>query len=126
MFIEKLLLEFTGGLLVSSVGFALTTILLNLPWILRKGRGRVVMFLGVFLALPAGSLSGIVLVDKVVYGYQDFNWLGLVVGLALSIISGGILANIMVKKSDRMTVILIPLVVVLFSLLGYRIPLFSF
>jgi hypothetical protein len=125
--IKKLIFEFLGGLFVSLVCGVSFAFIFSLPGIskvgVNLGGDKASIFFGIFLGLPIGSLLGILFVDKVFYGFQGYNIWGILIGFTLSFFLGGIGSVVLLDKIGSPAIILAPLIIVLFSLVGYLIPI---
>jgi hypothetical protein len=124
---KKMFCELCAGLIAAVVGFGLFWALLRIPWLSRLdiylGGDKASVFIGLFLGIPVGGVLGIFVLDKVVFKAQGYNLMGIAVGLALSLILGGIGTALLMSKFGGQAVFVAPLVFVIFALIGYTIAL---
>jgi hypothetical protein len=123
---KKVALEFLAGLIVSALGFGFFAALLQIPILSRLetylGGDKASIFAGLFLGFPIGGILGIFLLDKIAFKTGGYNSMGIVTGLALSLILGGIGTVALLSKLGASTVFIAPLLYVLLALIGYTIP----
>ncbi len=126
MVMKRILLEFFMGSCFSIIGFFLVAyswhFLLMLGIELRFGGDKGTILSGLVFGLPIGGLSGILLAEKLVYKTQGWNILGIVLAVLLSIISS-VFGIYMMDKIGSYFIFLIPLLVTLTCLFGYNIGL---
>jgi hypothetical protein len=122
---KKVTLEFLAGLVVSAIGFGFFDALLQIPVLSRLqtylGGDKASVFAGLFLGFPIGGILGILLLDKIVFKTVGYNSLGIVTGLALSLIFGGIGTVALLSKLGGSTFFIAPFLYVLLALIGYAI-----
>jgi len=76
---------------------------------------------GIIIGMPSGSLAGILIIDKVIYDLKGYNIFGLAIGLVGGIIFGGIGGIFLLDEFGSKALLLIPLLIVAFSMFGYQI-----
>jgi hypothetical protein len=124
---KKIVFEYLAGLVVSGLGFGFLTMLPRIPglsWLeIYLGGDKAGVFTGLFLGVPIGGVLGIFLLGKVVFKAQDYNIMGIAVGLALSFIFGGLGTVLLISKLGGQALFIAPFLYVILALIGYTIPL---
>ncbi len=124
---KKMLCELLAGLVAGVVGFGFFWALLQIPGLsnleMYLGGDKAGVFTGLFLGIPIGGVLGIFLIDTVVFKAQDYNLMGIAVGLALSFILGGVGTVLLMSKLGGQALFIAPFLFVILALIGYTIPL---
>jgi hypothetical protein len=121
---RRIILSFISSVILSIIGFmALAGIYKTLELLkvdVNFGGDKGNVFFCLFLGLPLGGISGILLIEKLVYKSEGWNILGIGASVLLSLISI-YLGIILMDRAGGEFVLLIPIVVGLFCLFGYKI-----
>ena len=116
--------RFSAGVLFSVLGgfcfYWFHTILMIVGIEVDFGGDKSNVFVALFFGMPLGSILGFLLVDRLVYEIQKYNILGIIVGLAASMILGGIGSILFLDAIGGKAIILIPFMIVCISLVGYQ------
>jgi hypothetical protein len=124
MIMRRIFLDFILGLISSIAGFLIFVGIYNLLEILRIdlhfGGDKGKVFWGLFFGLTFGSISGILLAEKLIYKEQGWNISGIILAIFLSLI-GNYISVIILDKIGGGFVIFIPFFIVMVSLIGYYI-----
>ncbi len=125
---SKIIYEFISGLVFSIIGFfiligfhdLLLILKIKLDW---SGTGR--FFWGMFLGLPIGSIFGFVLINKLYFKIFILNIYSLIISFIFGII-GGIILIILhdYLNFGQSLFIIMPILITLMCLCGYRVGLF--
>lgn len=123
----RLLSKFVSGLFFALLFglscYFLGSVLANeLPNINFGGDKSGIVF-GTFLGMPVGGLLGFLVVDKIVYKLETYNFLGLILGFTGSFLVGGIGSVKLLDTIGAKAIFLIPFLILSLSLAGYQLGL---
>lgn len=111
-----------GGFVLFFFGFWLIDAAIDLVGIdINLGGDKGNVFFGLFFGLPMGNLLGINLADRVFFDDRGGNILGLILGLVSGFVAG-IIGVFLLDRIGEKAILMIPFLVTLACLLGYRIP----
>jgi hypothetical protein len=124
MIMRRIFLDFILGLISSIGGFLMFIGIYNFLEILRIdlhfGGDKGKVFWGLFFGLTIGSISGILLAEKLIYKEKGWNIWGILLAIFLSLI-GNYISVIILDKIGGGFVFFVPLFIVMVSLIGYHI-----
>jgi hypothetical protein len=112
---RKTTAEIIGGTAVASAGFLCCLVIIGQVCVLCFVKKAAYAAL---IGMPMGSFAGIYLVDKLFYASKEFNIIGLLIGLALTMIL--LLIGIYLVAIAPMTFFAFPVLISLCCLLGHR------
>lgn len=117
-FIGALSLSIIAGILFYVIGFLMMVLELGI----NLGGDKMPVLLVLFLGIPLGSLLGILLVDRMAFGYEGYNLVGLGIGFVLCLLVGGIGSVMLLDQMGQSAVLIVPLLIVCLSFVGYYLP----
>ena len=123
---RKVLIESLAGALASVVGVLLCAGLYNvserLGYEIPFGGDKGFVLFPLLFGLPLGAITGTILTEKLIYRIQGWNILGVVFGIILSVV-GSFLGLVMMDKMGGECGLLIPFLVAIMCVVGYRLGL---
>lgn len=117
-FIGALSLSIIGGILFYLIGFLMMFLELGI----NLGGDKMPVLLVLFLGIPLGSLLGILLVDRIAFGYEGYNSIGLGIGFVLCLLAGGIGSVMLLDQMGKSAAFVVPLLIIFLAFVGYYLP----
>jgi hypothetical protein len=111
--------SFLGGFLFFIIGSGLAAVFPDVNF----GGDMAGVLWGIIIGMPLGSVAGFLIVDKTFYRLKSNNFLGMVIGFIAGFLFGGIGGIFLLDSFGEKLIVLIPLLIVLFSIIGYQIGL---
>lgn len=116
-----------GGELVSTIVFSamiflLSDIIDSIDSIVNIGGDKASVFALIYFALPLGSVTGILLIDRMLCGLDGYNVLGFILGFILSSVVGTSLSIILLDRFGSSAILIIYLMILITALIGYHLP----
>ncbi len=125
--IKRILAELLGAIGFSvclSIGiYYLSKWLEAIKPTLNLGGDKAGIFGVIFIGMPIGFLLGILLVDKIIFKFEGYNCFGIAVGFILAFLFGGIASVFLLDEIGKYAVLVIPLIILALSFVGYYCPL---
>lgn len=111
--------SFLGGFLFIIIGSGVVAAFPDVNF----GGDKAGVLWGIMIGMPLGSLAGFLIVDKTFYRNRSNNFLGMVIGFITGFLFGGIGGIFLLDSFGGKVIVMIPLLIVVFSMIGYQIGL---
>jgi predicted MFS family arabinose efflux permease len=112
-----MVLSVIGGLIFALIGHVLSNVMEEPVY----GGDKAGIVWAIVFGVPLGSVIGFFLIDKYIYHFPRDNFLGMVIGFLCGSVSGGVAGGVLLDAIGGKALLIIPLLVVCFCLIGYQI-----
>ena len=117
---NKYILEFVSSFVFQIVMLLIFALLYNSGLFLDFGGDKGEILGGIFFALPLGSLTGIVIVNKYYYKAKSWNLLGIGISMIMALV-GGIIVVMLMDTLTGYVAFLSLLIIPIMTTIGYEL-----